>query len=115
MFIDRGKGFTGDKTMHIVLWSTRNFKYLLSLRDKVAHRSCVIYIGDCSCKLSYMGEIKRNSEVRWKKDKYLAGKPEPAKHFSRFYLEIILGSNLTILYNNNSSCILYCTNEACIK
>ena len=62
-----------------------------------------------------MGEIKRNSEVRWKKDKYLAGKPEPAKHFSRFYLEIILGSNLTILYNNNSSCILYCTNEACIK
>ena len=97
MFIDRGKGFTGDKTMHIVLWSTRNFKYLLSLRDKVAHRSCVIYIGDCSCKLSYMGEIKRNSEVRWKKDKYLAGKPEPAKHFSRFYLEIILGSNLTIL------------------
>ena len=44
------------------------------------HRSCVIYEGRCSCKLSYIGETKRNSEVRWKEDEDPAGKSEPAKH-----------------------------------
>ena len=45
--------------MLIVLWSTRNIKSLFPLKDKVVHRSCVIYEGQCSCKLSYIGETKR--------------------------------------------------------
>ena len=46
--------------MVIVLWSTRNIKCLFSLKYKVAHRSSVIYEGQCSCKLSYIGETFEN-------------------------------------------------------
>ena len=73
-FIDRIESFTGGKVMLIVLWSTRNIKSLFPLKDKVAHRSCVIYEGQCSCKLSYIGETKRNSEVRWREHENPAGK-----------------------------------------
>ena len=34
----------------------------------------------CSCRLRYIGETKRNSEVHWKEHKYPAGKSKPAKH-----------------------------------
>ena len=79
-FIDRVESFTGGKVMFIVLWSTRNIKSLFPLKDKVAYRSCVIYEGQCSCKLSYIGETKTNSEVRWREHKNPAGRTEPAKH-----------------------------------
>ena len=65
--------------MLIVLWSTRKIKSLFSLRDKVAHRSCEIYEGQCSCKLSYIGKTKRNGEVRLKEHEDPAEKSEPAK------------------------------------
>ena len=67
--------------MLIVLWSTRIIKSSLPFKDKVAHRPCVIYEGKCSCRLSYIGKTKRNSEVPWKEHKDPAGKPETAKHF----------------------------------
>ena len=66
--------------MLIVLRSTRNIKSLFPLKEKVAHRSCVIYEGQCSCKLRYIGEAKKNSEVRWREHKDPAGKLEPAKY-----------------------------------
>ena len=50
--------------MLIVLWSTGNIKSLFPLRNKVAHWSCIIYERKYSCKLSYIGETKRSSEVR---------------------------------------------------
>ena len=59
--------------MHIILWSTRNIKYLFPLKGKVAHPFCVIYEGQCSCKLSYIGEMKRNNEVRWREHEDSAG------------------------------------------
>ena len=63
-FIEKTKSFTEGKIMLIVLWSTRNIKALFPLKDKVTHRSCVIYEGKCSCKLSYIGETTRNSQAR---------------------------------------------------
>ena len=45
--------------MLIVVLSTRNIKSLFPLKDEVAHQSCVIYEGECSCKLRYIGETKR--------------------------------------------------------
>ena len=50
--------------MQIVLRSARNIKSLFPLKEKAAHRSCIIYKRKCSCKLSYIPETKRNSEVR---------------------------------------------------
>ena len=66
--------------MLTVLCSTRNIKSLFPLKEKVAHRSCIIYEGKCSCKLSHIGETKRNSQVPWEEHKDLAGKSEPPKH-----------------------------------
>ena len=66
--------------MLTLFWSTRNTKSLFPHKDKVAHRSCMIYEGQCSCKLSYIGEIKRNDEVCWRKQEEPAGKKEPQKH-----------------------------------
>ena len=63
--------------MLIVLCSSENIKSLF--RIKVAHRCCVIYERQYSCKLSYIGETKRNGEFRWKEHEDLAGKSEPAK------------------------------------
>ena len=41
----------------------------------------MIYEGQCSCKLSYIGETKkRNSKARCKEYKDPTGKSEPAKH-----------------------------------
>ena len=77
------KALLEAKIMLIVLRSTRNIKSLFPLKEKVAHQSCVIYEGQCSCKLSYIGEAKKkkkNSEVRWRERKDPAGKLEPAKH-----------------------------------
>ena len=79
-FINKTESFAGGKIMLIALWSTRNVKSLFPIKENVAHRSSVIYERQCSCKLSYIGQTKRNSEVRWKKHENLAGKSEPAKH-----------------------------------
>ena len=79
-FIEKTESFTGGQIMLIVLWSTRNIKSLLPLKDKVAQRSCVIYEGKYSCKLRYIGETKGNSEVRWKEHEDPGGKSEPSKH-----------------------------------
>ena len=65
--------------MQIVLRSTRNIKSLFPLKEKAAHRSCITYKGKCSCKLSYIPETKRNSEVCWKEHEDTTGKSEPAK------------------------------------
>ena len=77
--------------MLIVLWSTRNIKSLFPLKDKVPHRSCVVYEGQCSCKLSYIEETKRNSEVGWREHENPAGKTEPAKHLMETLLTSLLG------------------------
>ena len=66
--------------MSMVLWSTRNIKSLFLHKDKVGHRSCVIYEEKCPYKLSCIGETKRDSEVRWKEHEVPAGKSESAKH-----------------------------------
>ena len=55
---------------------------MFPLKDKVAHRSCVIYERKYSHKLSYIGETQRKSEVRWKEHEDHAGKSEPAKQLT---------------------------------
>ena len=80
-FIDNIESFTDGKYQAIVLWSTRNLKSLLPLKDRVKHFSCVIYEGKCSCGKKYIGETVRNSDTRWNEHESVTGKSEPAKHF----------------------------------
>ena len=53
---------------------------LFPLKDKNYYRSCVIYKGDCSCGLHYIGETKRNAEVRWNEHNNPTKSSEPWKH-----------------------------------
>ena len=78
--IERIESFTEGKIMLIVLWLTRNIKSLFPLKDDVAHQPSIIYEGNCSCKLSYIKETQRNSEVHWKEHKDPPEKSEPEKH-----------------------------------
>ena len=53
---------------------------MLSLKDKNDYKWCVIYKGDCSCGSRYIGETKRNAEVRWNKHNNPTKSSEPSKH-----------------------------------
>ena len=79
-FIDIIESFCEEKWHVVVLWSTRSIKSLFPLKDRVMHRSCVIYEGLCSCGKRYIGETVRNSETRWIEHEDSEGKSEPAKH-----------------------------------
>ena len=64
----------------VITWKTRNIRSLFPLKDKNNYKSCVIYKGDCSCGLRYIGETKRNAEVIWNKHNNPTKSSEPSKH-----------------------------------
>ena len=66
-FIDTIESFTRGKIMLMVLLSTRSFKSLLPLKDKIEHRPSLIHEGQCPCKLRYIGETERKIKVRSRK------------------------------------------------
>ena len=49
----------------VITRKTRNMRSLFSLKDKNDYKSYVIYKRVCSCVSRYIGEAKRNTEVRW--------------------------------------------------
>ena len=51
---------------------------MFPFKVKNNHKSCVIYKGDCSCGSRYIGETKRNAEVRW--NGHNNPTSEPSKH-----------------------------------
>ena len=57
-----------------------NIGYLFPLKDKSDYKSCVIYKGDCSCGLCYIGETKRIAEGRWNEHNNPTKSSEPSKH-----------------------------------
>ena len=58
----------------------RNLKSLFSHKDKDLHPACKIYKGICFCESTYVGETKRNVEVRYSEHNHLSGKSESSKH-----------------------------------
>ena len=44
----------------------KKVRSLFVLKDHVVHKANVVYKGTCSCSKLYVGEAKRNTEVRWK-------------------------------------------------
>ena len=47
-------------------WKTRKVRTLFVLKDPIAHRANVIHKGTCSCSKFYAGEMKWNTEIRWR-------------------------------------------------
>ena len=70
---------TTDCTV-VIKWETRKIRSLFSLKSKNPHPSCKLYQGQCSCGALYIGETKRNVQVRWKEHNALRGKSEPTRH-----------------------------------
>ena len=66
--------FTGDKIKVVYTWKTPKIRSLFKLKDKVNHKSNVIYKGDCSCSLQYIGET-----IRWGEHNSNNQKSEPSK------------------------------------
>ena len=65
-FIRKLDEYTCGKFSFKIIWNTRNIRSLFPLKDRVEHRSCVIYEGTCSCGEAYIGQTDRISDIRWK-------------------------------------------------
>ena len=78
--INKLEAFTNDRVKFVYYWKTRKVRSLFPLKDKLVQQCNVIYKGVCSCGDSYIGETKRNSEVRWKEHCSGKGNSEVANH-----------------------------------
>ena len=83
-FIEKLNKFTNFNFIFIILWQTRRIKSLFNNKDKNIHRSKVIYKGDCSCGVDYIGETVRNLAVRTAEHSNPAHTYEPAKHLREY-------------------------------
>ena len=54
-----------DKFDLYIKWNIKKVKSLFKLKSNNPHTSCKIYEGTSSCGETYIGETKRNVEVRW--------------------------------------------------
>ena len=79
-FIRKFKTYIDEECTVVIRWVTKKVKSLFSLKSRNPHPACKVYEGVCSCGSSYIGETKRNVEVRWKEHENPSGKSEPAKH-----------------------------------
>ena len=83
-FIRKIKTFLEEECTIVIKWITRKMRTLFSLKSKNPHPACKIYQGVCNeCGLSYIGETKRNVEVRWGEHDDPKGKSEPAIHLKQ--------------------------------
>ena len=58
--------FTNNKVKFIYHWKTGKLRSLFPLKDRIKHKANIVYKGICSYNESYIGETKRNAEIRWK-------------------------------------------------
>ena len=70
---------------------------MFPLKDKSDYKLCVIYKGDCSCCSRYIGETKRNAEVRWNEHNNPTKSSEPSKHLRSNSTTILHGLSFQIL------------------
>ena len=80
-FISKIKSYVDAECTVVIKWITKKIRGLFSLKSKNPHPACKLYEGTCNnCGLSYIGETKRNVEVRWAEHNNPKKKSEPAKH-----------------------------------
>ena len=79
-FIKKFNRFTNYKIDVRIKWLTKKIRTLFHLKDKSLHPACKIYEGICICGEKYIGETKRNVEIRWMEHNTPSDKSNPAKH-----------------------------------
>ena len=72
--------FTNNSYEIRIKWITKKVKQLFKLKCKNPYPSCVIYEGVCACEQTYIGETRRNVELRWEEHENISKDFEPAKH-----------------------------------
>ena len=75
--------FVSEKVKFNVVWNTCKIQFILSLKDKVQHLSCVIYKGICSCGETYVAETIINCKIRWDEHNDVNTNSEHAKHLAK--------------------------------
>ena len=86
--------FTSNSYETRIKWITKKVK---ELKCKNPHPSCVIYEGVWVCEQTYIGETRRNVELRWEEHEDISKDSEPAKHLKenlnhKFSLKILLAA-----------------------
>ena len=64
-FLKKFHDLTNDFYEIKIKWITKKIRNLFHLKSKNPHPACAIYEGVCACKENYIGETKRNVEIRW--------------------------------------------------
>ena len=95
-FLKKFHKFTNNSFRTVITWKSRNIQSLFPLKDKNDYKSCVIYKGGCSCGSRYVGETKRNAEVRWNEHNNHTKSSEASKHLQsniNHYFTLVVISN----------------------
>ena len=98
--------FTNNTFDVAIKWMTKKVKQLFNLKSRNPHPSCKIYEGVCSCGDKYIGETKRNVEIRFSEHNDPRKKSEPAKHLQCnldhiFTWKILMSASLNIRTRKN--------------
>ena len=64
--VNKLEELTNNKVKFIYHLKTWKLKSLFPLKDRIKHKANIVYKGTCSYNESYIREIKRNAEIRWK-------------------------------------------------
>ena len=83
-FLKKFHKFTDSNFSIAIKWKTKQVKSFFPLKDKNPHPSCKIYEGECKCGMNYIGQTKRNVEIRWAEHNNPSLNSEPAKHLTRY-------------------------------
>ena len=79
-FLRKIKYFTHNNFDFFKKRITKKVKLLFKIKDRNPRPLCCVYQGTCLCNSTYIGETKRNVEIRWFEHSKPSEKSEPAKH-----------------------------------
>ena len=61
-------------------WITKKMRNLFHLKSNDPLTTCAKYEGEGTCKENYIGEMKRNVQIRWKEQSGINKVSEPSRH-----------------------------------
>ena len=79
-FLKKFHELTNDLFEIKIKWITKKMGDLFRLNNKNPRLACAIYEGACTNKANYMGETKRNVEIRWEEHSDIKTISEPSRY-----------------------------------
>ena len=114
-FIKRLNEYTGNSFRISIFWQTKKIKTLCSLKDKIKHRSNVIYKGVSKNNPdeTYIGETRQIAEQRWKQHEDPSHESAPSRYLRQnesdsFIWEVISSSSANTLKRKIHEALFIC-------